>query len=114
MRALLRRARPERGEAVIEVGALRVDPGAREIRWRDAPLVLTPREFDLLAFFARHPGRALTREELLRKVWGYDYMGETRTVDVHVRRLRMKLGGPAPVIETVTGVGYKMRSAAPR
>jgi DNA-binding response OmpR family regulator len=57
---------------------------------------------------AQHPGRALSREELLRKVWGYDYLGETRTVDVHVRRLRMKLGDQHPVIETVTGTGYKL------
>jgi DNA-binding response OmpR family regulator len=69
--------------------------------------VLTPREFDLLAFFARHPGRVISREELLRKVWGYDYLGETRTVDVHVRRLRAKLGEKTRMIETVTGSGYK-------
>jgi DNA-binding response OmpR family regulator len=71
-------------------------------------LDLTPREFDLLAFLARHPGRALTRDELLRKVWGYDYVGETRTVDVHVRRLRAKLGEHHALIETVLGAGYKL------
>jgi DNA-binding response OmpR family regulator len=71
-------------------------------------LDLTPREFDLLAFLARHPGRALTRDELLRKVWGYDYVGETRTVDVHVRRLRAKLGEHHEMIETVLGAGYKL------
>jgi DNA-binding response OmpR family regulator len=107
LQALLRRARPEQGEAVIEAGPLRVDPLAHEIALRGRVLVLTPREFDLLAFFARHPGRVISREELLRKVWGYDYLGETRTVDVHVRRLRAKLGEKTRMIETVTGSGYK-------
>jgi DNA-binding response OmpR family regulator len=71
---------------------------------------LTPREFDLLAFLTRHPGRALSRDELLRKVWGYDFVGETRTVDVHVRRLRAKLGEHHGMIETVLGAGYKLAS----
>jgi DNA-binding response OmpR family regulator len=110
--ALLRRARPSRGPAVLEVGALRVDPLAREISFRGTTLTLTPREFDLLAFLAHHPGRVLSREELLRKVWGYDFLGETRTVDVHVRRLRAKLGEKHRVIETVTGAGYKLVAGA--
>ena len=109
LRALLRRARPERGAEALEVGALRVDRGAHEASYRGRALDLTPREFDLLAFLARHPGRVLSREELLRKVWGYDYVGETRTVDVHVRRLRKKLGEHEAVIETVTGAGYVIR-----
>ena len=111
VKALLRRSRPERGEVVIETGALRVDPAAREARFRDRLLDLTPREFELLAFLARHPGRVLSRDELLRKVWGYNYVGETRTVDVHVRRLRQKLGEMERVIETVTGAGYKLVTA---
>jgi len=112
VKALLRRSKPEQGAAVVEVGALRVDPAAHEARYRGRRLDLTPREFDLIAFFARHPGRVLSREELLRKVWGYDYLGETRTVDVHVRRLRRKLGDQESVIETVTGAGYKLIAAA--
>ncbi|HEY6866625.1 MAG TPA: response regulator transcription factor [Candidatus Eisenbacteria bacterium] len=108
LKALLRRSRPERGTAAIEVGGLRVDPAAREIRFGGRRLELTPREFDLLAFFARHPGRVLSRDELLRKVWGYNYVGETRTVDVHVRRVRRKLGDGERLIETVTGAGYKL------
>jgi len=114
LRALLRRAHPERGQAVIEAGALRVDPSAREATWRGRALELTPREFDLLAFLGRHPGRVLSREELLRKVWGYDYVGETRTVDVHIRRLRSKLGDDENAIETVTGAGYKLALGRPR
>ena len=93
---------------MLEVGPLRVDPLAREVTYKGRKLTLTPREFDLIAFLAHHPGRVLSREELLRKVWGYDYLGETRTVDVHVRRLRVKLGERNKLIETVTGAGYKL------
>ncbi|MFN8589089.1 MAG: response regulator transcription factor [Candidatus Eisenbacteria bacterium] len=107
VRALLRRARPQSAGAALVRGALRVDFDAREVVLAGQKLVLTPREFDLLAFLAKHPGRVVSRDELLRKVWGYDYLGETRTVDVHVRRLRMKLGDDATWIETVTGSGYK-------
>jgi DNA-binding response OmpR family regulator len=87
---------------------LRVDLEAHEAHCAGTRLDLTPREFDLLAFLARHPGRALSRDELLRKVWGYDYVGETRTVDVHVRRLRAKLGDHHGLIATVLGAGYKL------
>jgi len=112
LQALLRRSRPSREPAHIEVGDLSVDTSAREASYSGRALTLTPREFDLLAFLALHPGRVLSREELLRKVWGYDYLGETRTVDVHVRRLRVKLGEPNRVIETVTGAGYKLAGRA--
>jgi DNA-binding response OmpR family regulator len=112
VKALLRRAQPGKGEGVIQLGGLRIDPLSREAAFRGATLVLTPREFELLAFLAHRPGRVFSREELLRKVWGYDYVGETRTVDVHVRRLRLKLGAGARLIQTVTGAGYKM--VAPR
>lgn len=107
VQALVRRARPTGITRVIETGPLRIDSNAREVRLGEEKLDLTPREFDLLAFFVRHPGRVLSREELLRKVWGYDYVGETRTVDVHVRRLRAKLGDEAERVETVLGSGYK-------
>jgi DNA-binding response OmpR family regulator len=107
VRALLRRARPVEA-AAFEVGALRIDPAAREATFEGRALRLTPREFDLLAFLAQHAGRVVGREELLRKVWGYDYVGDTRTVDVHVRRLRAKLGEERHGIETVTGAGYKL------
>ncbi len=113
LKALLRRARPEREGGTLEVGELRVDPQAHEATWRGRPLQLTRREFDLLAFLAARPGRVSTREELLRKVWGYDYVGESRTVDVHVRRLRAKLEGGSDLIETVTGAGYKLVRPGP-
>jgi len=108
IKALLRRARPDRAQAVIEVGGLRIDTLGRAASFDGEALKLTLREFDLLAFLAHHPGRVFSRDELLRKVWGYDYLGETRTVDVHVRRLRVKLGEGNQVIETVTGAGYKL------
>ena len=107
LQALLRRSRPAPAETVLESGGLRIDEAAREAAFEGRALTLTAREFDLLRFFARNPGRVLAREELLRKVWGYDYLGETRTVDVHVRRLRQKLGAEPPPIETVLGAGYK-------
>ena len=112
VQALLRRSQPSRNDAGFSAGDLRIDPLAREAVYRDRSLTLTPREFELLAFLARHPGRVLSREELLRKVWGYDYVGETRTVDVHVRRLRAKLGDKGKLIQTVTGSGYKFAGPA--
>ena len=112
VKALVRRARPSGMSRTIEAGALRVDIDAREVRLNAVKLELTPREFDLIAFLARHPVRVLSRDELLRKVWGYDYVGETRTVDVHVRRLRSKLGDSAACIETVLGAGYKFVTPA--
>jgi len=111
VKALLRRTHPGRDEGVIELGELRIDAMSREATHGGHALTLTPREFDLLAFLTRHPGRVFSRDELLRKVWGYDYVGETRTVDVHVRRLRLKLGPGARLIQTVTGSGYKMVAA---
>ena len=112
LKALLRRAQPGRPGGTVEVGDLKVDTLAREATWKGRLLTLTPREFELLAFMASRPGRVSTRDELLRKVWGYDYMGETRTVDVHIRRLRAKLGARSHLIETVMGAGYKLARPA--
>ena len=106
--AVLRRARPPREPEALVAGPVTLDHARREARIDDRELVLTPREFELLYFFARNPGRVFSRDELLSKVWGYDFRGETRTVDVHVRRLRAKLGPTgAGLISTVTGAGYK-------
>jgi phosphate regulon transcriptional regulator PhoB len=107
LRAILRRSLPVQSAEVIESGDLRIDNPAREVFYGGEKLTLTRREFELLAFLAHHPGRVYSREELLRRVWGYDFIGETRTVDVHIRRLRKKLGEENSVIETVTGAGYK-------
>jgi two-component system alkaline phosphatase synthesis response regulator PhoP len=110
--AVLRRVHATGEPGPVEAGPLVLDHSKREVRLDGAELTLTPREFELLYFLARHPGRVFSRDELLTKVWGYDYRGETRTVDVHVRRLRAKLGEEgAALIATVTGAGYKF---APR
>jgi len=106
--AVLRRVRPAHEAAELSEGPLTLDQARREARLDGVELTLTPREFELLYFLARHPGRVFSRDELLSKVWGYDYRGETRTVDVHVRRLRAKLGERADLIATVTGSGYKL------
>jgi DNA-binding response OmpR family regulator len=92
----------------IEVGPLRIDPRRREVVLDGRTLELRAREFDLLAALAREPGAVLGREALLEDVWGTDFPGETRTVDVHVSELRKKLGRGGPAIESVRGVGYRL------
>jgi DNA-binding response OmpR family regulator len=114
VRAVLRRfEHASAGPEALGDGALRIDLGSREVHVAGHALSLTRKEFDLLVELIRQRGRVLTRERLLETVWGYDYAGETRTVDVHVRRLRQKLGSPADErVETVVGVGYRYRSGA--
>ncbi|QSB14526.1 response regulator transcription factor [Natronosporangium hydrolyticum] len=93
---------------LIRAGELTIDPDTYAAKLRGHPLDLTYKEFELLRFLAQHPGRVFTRDQLLREVWGYDYFGGTRTVDVHVRRLRAKLGAEyESMIGTVRQVGYK-------
>ncbi|MBJ7602913.1 MAG: response regulator transcription factor [Candidatus Dormibacteraeota bacterium] len=111
-KALVRRARLEPDQVkVIRAGGLEVDLERHEVRCKTARLQLRPKEFDLLALLARHPGRVFPRNELLERVWGYDFPGYTRTVDVHVQQVREKLtaaGIREPAIQTVWGVGYKL------
>ncbi|GIG12107.1 transcriptional regulator [Catellatospora methionotrophica] len=93
---------------LIRGGELTIDPDTYAAKLKGRPLDLTYKEFELLKFLAQHPGRVFTRDQLLREVWGYDYFGGTRTVDVHVRRLRAKLGSEyEAMIGTVRQVGYK-------
>lgn len=111
VRAVLRRARTpmERSEVLTRDG-IELDQGRRRVTADGRELSLTRKEFDLLADLMRRPGRVSSREQLLERVWGYDHPGMTRTVDVHVRQLRKKLGEPhAELIETVVGVGYRFR-----
>jgi DNA-binding response OmpR family regulator len=114
IRAVLRRSeRSADGPETLADGTLRIDVGARRADVAGRELALTRKEFDLLVELIRRRGRVLTRERLLETVWGYDYPGETRTVDVHVRRLRQKLGTPVDErVETVVGVGYRYRGGA--
>jgi DNA-binding response OmpR family regulator len=110
VKSILRRASPERRElesAVIEQGLLRVDAGRREVSVGSTEIQLAPKEFDLLWELLDHRGLVLTRDQLLERVWGYTFAGDTRTVDVHVRQLRRKLGDACPIV-TVWGVGYKV------
>jgi DNA-binding response OmpR family regulator len=100
---------------LVRAGDLVIDPATYSCRLKRRPLDLTYKEFELLKFLAQHPGRVFTRDQLLREVWGYDYFGGTRTVDVHVRRLRAKLGSEyESMIGTVRQVGYKFIAAPPR
>jgi DNA-binding response OmpR family regulator len=112
VKSILRRANPERRElesAVLESGELRIDSGRREVLVGGEEVQLAPKEFDLLWELLDHRGIVLTRDQLLERVWGYTFAGDTRTVDVHVRQLRRKLGDACPVV-TVWGVGYKVGS----
>lgn len=109
VKAILRRFEGGRKpQNVYSVENLFVDKARREVRIENDTLQLRTKEFDLLVAFVENPGIALTRDQLLGSVWGYDYAGETRTVDVHVQHLRSKLTGARVQIETLRGVGYKL------
>jgi two-component system alkaline phosphatase synthesis response regulator PhoP len=113
VKSILRRAAPERREHETEQithGDLMVDSGRREVHVGDEEIQLAPKEFDLLWELLDHRGLVLTRDQLLERVWGYTFAGDTRTVDVHVRQLRRKLGDASPIV-TVWGVGYKVSPA---
>src|SRR5919198_2931811 len=114
-KALLRRARTESDQPkLVRAGRLEVDIERHEVRYGAERLQLRPKEFDLLALLARHPGRVFQRSELLDLVWGYDFPGYTRTVDVHVQQVREKLAQARvtdPTIQTVWGVGYRLELA---
>lgn len=113
VRAVLRRteadpAGPTAGNApILEIETLRVEVGPRETYVNGEAIALTPKEFDLLVALVENRGLVLTREQLLERVWGYTFLGDSRTIDVHVRQLRKKLGDACPV-ETVWGTGYKV------
>ena len=104
---LARRAGKGDETAALKMGDLTINPDNYQVYVRGRPLDLTYKEFELLKFLAQRPGRVCDRDLLLREVWGYDYYGGTRTVDVHIRRLRAKLGEHANLIQTVRNVGYK-------
>ncbi len=110
VKALLRRKerKPNSEAMLIQVGDLAIDPAAREVRVVESPVALRTQEFDLLVVLAENRGRVLSREKLLELAWGFDYYGQTRTVDVHIGHLRRKLSASSLRIETVPGVGYKL------
>jgi len=114
IKAVLRRADPpgagpEAEDGGLRLGDLRIDPARRSVTVSGQAIVLRAREFDLLAYLARNEGLVLTRDQILDKVWGYDFLGDSRTVDVHIAHLRSRLQASRDVaIETVWGVGYKL------
>lgn len=112
IKAILRRADrvSEKSTAPMQFANLTIDPVRREVLANGLPIELRTQEFDLLLTLAHEPGRVFTREQLLEKAWGFEYYGQTRTVDVHIAQLRKKLTLSAAKIETVTGVGYKLVS----
>ena len=112
VKSVLRRTAPERRRSETEElrhGSLVINSGKREVYVGDEEIRLAPKEFDLLWELLDHRGIVLTRDQLLERVWGYTFAGDTRTVDVHVRQIRRKLGDASPIV-TVWGVGYKVAS----
>lgn len=114
VKAVLRRGQREPSQSgSLVIGILKINLASYEVYLEQEKLELTPKEYELLKLFVSNMGRAFTREELLEKIWGYEYYGDTRTVDVHVRHLRIKLANAPEIvdaIETVRGVGYKFRN----
>ena len=110
VKAVLRRCRPEKAAHLLRSGGLVVDLDAHTVTVDGARVALTYKEFELLRLFLSHPGMAFTRDQLFQEVWGMDFCGETRTVDMHIRTLRQKLGPYGRRIETVRNVGYRMEA----
>lgn len=108
VKAVLRRTEPEPKAGTWQIGSVRLDTGKHAVTVEEKPVTLTFKEFELLCYLMENEGIVLTRDQLLSKIWGYDFDGETRTVDVHIRTLRQKLGLGGNYIETIRGVGYKM------
>lgn len=108
VKACLRRVDKETETVMLAVGEIQMDLEKRLVEVSGKPIQLTYKEFELLAYFLANPGIVLSRDQLMNKVWSYDYSGETRTVDVHIRTLRQKLGRARSQIVTVRNVGYKL------
>ena len=109
--AILRRTSATEGE-VMEVGGIVLDKAAHEIRIDGVPLELSVKEFELLTYFMLNKGVALSREKILNNVWNYDYFGDARTIDTHVKKLRSKMGDKGDYIKTIWGMGYKFETEA--
>jgi len=104
--AVLRRSQGEEA-SIIEIDGIRIDENAHEVTVDGQSVELSVREYDLLKYFMKNPGIALSREKILNNVWDYDYYGDARTIDTHVKKLRSKLLGKGDLIKTIWGVGYK-------
>ena len=108
VKALLRRAEPVSDTRVYEAGGLFLSPAKHIVRVNGEDVALTLKEFELLSYLFKNRGNVLTRDQILQEIWGYEFDGENRTVDVHIRTLRSKLGSCGELIETVRGVGYRI------
>lgn len=108
IKAILRRSSKSDSGTVLNFGDLVIDEKAHSVQVCGDNILLTLKEYELLLLLAKNPGTVMTRDVILEKIWGYDYDGENRTVDVHVRTLRQKLGDAGSLIDTVRGVGYKL------
>ena len=109
VKAVLRRTQPQKAVQTLSQGAILLDADKHVVRVQGTEVYLTYKEFELLRILMAHPGQVFSRDRLLAEIWGYDFDGETRTVDVHIRSLRHKLGAAGEEIETVRGIGYRMR-----
>ena len=105
--AILRRTNPELSESILECGDVRLDRNAHVVKVAGEEIELSLKEFELLEYFMQNKGIALSREKILNNVWNYDYYGDPRTVDTHVKKLRSKLGENRGLIKTIQGMGYK-------
>lgn len=110
VKAVLRRCQPKRIDHLLKTGNLIVNLDEHTVTANGERIVLTFKEFEILRLFLSHPGMAYTRDQLFNDIWGMDYCGETRTVDMHIRTLRQKLGIYGKMIETVRGVGYRLEA----
>ncbi|HJC48321.1 MAG TPA: response regulator transcription factor [Candidatus Lachnoclostridium pullistercoris] len=108
IRAVLRRTEKEDRAEEYQIGDLYVNPSKHVVKVKNEPVTLTLKEFEVLCVLIRHQGNVFTRAQLLDEIWGYEFDGESRTVDVHIRTLRQKLGPAGDCIETIRGVGYKI------
>lgn len=108
IKAVLRRCEPDEKEEVLSIGEITLSDKEHLVIVNGEKVVLTFKEFEILKLFMSNPGIVFSRDKLLSKVWGIDYLGESRTVDMHIKTLRQKLGDAGALIETVIGVGYKM------
>lgn len=108
VKAVLRRCQPQKASSLLQSGGISLNPDEHIVTANGARVELTYKEYELLRLFLSHPGMAFTRDQLMAQVWGTDYYGETRTVDMHIRTLRQKLGPYGGLIQTVRNVGYRL------
>ena len=106
--AILRRTKQMSDEEVLSCGGIRLDKAAHQVHIDGNPVELSYKEFELLAYFLENRGIALSRERILNNVWNYDYFGDARTIDTHVKKLRSKMGEKGELIKTIWGMGYKL------